>query len=375
MACGGSRGRVYKYNVDIVGTVPGDARLRGPEPSGSDRARSCRPIMAQIDHLLHRQHQPLHASPYSSPYAAAPYASPYASPYAAPYASPYAANDASPYPSSMPPPTHRHPAPVIDQSASSSSTTTTSASRKRKLSSRHSARRESSPASRQPSISDLFTSQQKASVEVDGPKEPPVSKRLKSDHPPATILREYTPPKTMSTAEMYNFPPKSPKAPTFIDLTSTADSSPKARKANGCHTAKGVSAGHGGAKKLVVKNLKAPAKANTKDYLEQVWKKLDGALDHVFAEGKVTSPMQELYHGVENVCRQGHASTVYSRLKDRLKKHVNGALREGLLEEVGKESVDILRAVLASYAQWTKQMVSSASEELFLNPSNRLMNR
>lgn len=163
---------------------------------------------------------------------------------------------------------------------------------------------------------------------------------------------------TMATAEMYNFPQKkSPQTAKYIDLTASPDGTPKPRRSNGFHASKGSAGGHGGAKKLIVKNLRSPSKANPTDYLEQVWSKLDAALDLIFNEGKVTFPLEELYRGVENVCRQGHASTIHIRLKARCKKNITETLKALLVEKAREKNVDVLRAVLAAWVSWKTQMV------------------
>ncbi|KAF2238834.1 Cullin-domain-containing protein [Viridothelium virens] len=228
----------------------------------------------------------------------------------------------------------------------------TSAGRKRKLQSRH------QPTGRQQSIPDVFTCQQKATSVKDDSSLSPNSKRRKQDSSAPTPPKPQTPPRTMATAEMYSFPQKrSPQSTTCIDLTGSPDPSPKARTSNGFHVGKGPSGSRVGAKKLIVKNLKAPSKTNPTEYLEQIWSKLDKALDLIFAEGKVTFPLEELYRGVENVCRQGHASTIHTRLKARCTRNVTRVLKTPLVEKAGEQNVDVLRAVLGAWARWKTQMV------------------
>ena len=233
-----------------------------------------------------------------------------------------------------------------------------STARKRKLHAReHSAAEGSSPLARQQSISDIFSSQQKASSLKEDPGSYPTSKKHKttssSSNPAETPLR------TMATTEMYHFPQKkSPHDAACIDLTSSPESSPKARRADGFHISKGPSGSLTTAKKLTVKNLRSPSNANPTDYLEQIWAKLAAALDRIFNEGKVTFPLEELYRGVENVCRQGYASTIHTRLKARCKKNVIETLKAPLAGKAAEKNVDVLRAVLAAWTRWRTQMVS-----------------
>src|SRR5258708_4378141 len=74
---------------------------------------------------------------------------------------------------------------------------------------------------------------------------------------------------------------------------------------------------HMGAKKLAVKNFRTQAKADPQLYLNQVWEKLDAALTVVFKNEKITFSLEELYRGVENLCRQGHAEEVCLRLQKK----------------------------------------------------------
>ncbi|KAL9096826.1 MAG: hypothetical protein Q9165_000790 [Trypethelium subeluteriae] len=292
-----------------------------------------------------------YSSPYSSPYAALPLPASYGPPYRSPYTPPTFLGGGPP-PSSMTHSSKRsQPSSEVHRS--------TSAGRKRKLQSRHQS------AGRQQSIPDIFTCQQKATSAKDDSSLSPANKRRKQDPSASTSPQPQTPPRTMATAEMYSFPQKrSPQSTTCIDLTNSPDPSPKARTSNGFHVGKGPSGPRVGAKKLIVKNLKAPSKANPTDYLEQVWLKLDKALDLVFKEGKVTFPLEELYRGVENVCRQGHASTIHTRLKARCTRHVTRMLKTPLVEKAGEQNVDVLRAVLGAWARWKTQMVGSSNSGL-----------
>ncbi|KAK5143705.1 hypothetical protein LTR04_001792 [Oleoguttula sp. CCFEE 6159] len=272
--------------------------------------------------------------------------------------------------------------------------------RKRKLQGRPPAQDTitSSPPSKQQTISDLFSSQQKPGVSVS-----PNSKRHKPDldhtdlpppQPPAT------PPKAKGAANMYKFTSNSK----VIDLTDSPTSSPGSRipeRAKPSVGLRGGSAGrpnlnpHTGAKKLVVKNLRAPSKWDSKQYLESVWQQLDGALSAIFGHGRerngfstegdmgsngvngvnkmngkvegVTFSMEELYRGVENLCRQGHAAEVCQRLISKCKAHISNNLKQSLLARRELEDVDMLRAVLSLWETWNRQLVTVQSIFFFLD--------
>ncbi|KAI9687768.1 MAG: hypothetical protein M1822_001848 [Bathelium mastoideum] len=250
----------------------------------------------------------------------------------------------------------------------SESDRSTSNRKKRKL--QQAAGHTSTNISRQQSIPDSFTSQQKASSFKDDADRHPIGKKPRPDLSPSTPPKTQTPSKTMATADMYHFPQKrASQGAACVDLTASPDSSPKPRRPNGFHVSKGPSSSHSGAKKLTVKNLRSPSKASPTDYLEQVWTKLDAALDLTFREGKVTFPLEELYRGVENVCRQGFAHTLHSRLKVKCKANVAETLKAPIHGGIGEKNVDVLRAVIAAWVQWKTQMITVQSMFYYMDRS------
>ncbi|KAF2158531.1 hypothetical protein M409DRAFT_30968 [Zasmidium cellare ATCC 36951] len=169
-------------------------------------------------------------------------------------------------------------------------------------------------------------------------------------------------------ADMYSFGSRSPSAASngVIDLTN--GSSPATpRRVNGS-VKSGISP-HTGAKKLVVKNLKTNTSWDSKAYLEKIWGQLDEALALIFKDGQQGFSKEDLYRGVENVCRQGGASTLFSRLESRCKSHVERDMREPLVEKAGQEDVTVLKAVLAEWARWKKQMAVIRAIFFFLDRS------
>ena len=125
----------------------------------------------------------------------------------------------------------------------------------------------------------------------------------------------------------------------------------------------------GGAKKLVVKNLKTNTNWDSKAYLEKIWGQLDAALAVIFKDGQITFSKEDLYRGVENVCRQGGASTLFSRLEQRCRTHIEQDMRQPLLEKADDDSVAILKAVLVEWARWKEQMVTIRAIFFFLDRS------
>lgn len=171
---------------------------------------------------------------------------------------------------------------------------------------------------------------------------------------------------------MYTFSSRSPMANGngVIDLTDgTPPSSPQARRVNGATKNRSGINPHVGAKKLVVKNLKTNTQWDSKAYLEKIWGQLDEALASIFKDGQDGFSKEDLYRGVENVCRQGGASTLFSRLENRCRTHVERDMLGPLLEKAGSDNVSVLKAVLGEWARWKDQMVTIRAIFFFMDRS------
>jgi cullin-4 len=186
----------------------------------------------------------------------------------------------------------------------------------------------------------------------------PSSKRSRLDsspHPDAAP----TPPATMSTADMYSFPSKRASLPAgadMVDLTSSPDASPaKPRKTMT------PSMQAGGPKRLLVKNFRPTRKVDPRTFLDQTWTKIDAALDTIFSQADVDFSLEELYRGVENVCRQGMARDVRERLVIKCRDYVGGPLTAGVKESLTRGAVDVLRATLRAWSVWNGQLVRNTA--------------
>ena len=117
-------------------------------------------------------------------------------------------------------------------------------------------------------------------------------------------------------------------------------------------------ASRSGPRKLVVKNLKPASKFDPNQYLEDVWSKLVTALSATFSGKTLPYSMEELYKGVENVCRQGMAAKLYERLKRACELQLESETQR-LSETVDqcREDVEVLQAVDRSMSTWVNQMV------------------
>ena len=99
-------------------------------------------------------------------------------------------------------------------------------------------------------------------------------------------------------------------------------------------------------------------KVDRKVFLDQTWQKVDAALETIFQQSEINFSLEELYRGVENLCRQGLAKDAKDRLVTKCKGYVNGTLKTRVKEMMGRKDVDVLRATLQAWATWNAQMVS-----------------
>lgn len=127
-----------------------------------------------------------------------------------------------------------------------------------------------------------------------------------------------------------------------------------------------------GAKKLVIKNLRsASGDQKAEQYYERTRQELKDTLKAIFNGQPITSPLERLYRGVEDVCRHGQANDLYRILRDMC----DGHLRTDVLQSIRNETelaalhVDTLRSVLKHWHEWEKKIVGScASFECFQRP-------
>lgn len=220
---------------------------------------------------------------------------------------------------------------------------------------------------KQPTLQSLFAGQQKPKVNGGTPTSRD-NKRARPTPDPPSIPST----KTLTPSEMYTFSSRSPASNGngVIDLTNgTPPATSQAIRPNGAVKARPGVNPHMGAKRLVVKNLKTNTQWDSKAYLEKIWGQLDGALSLIFKNGHDGFSKEELYKGVENVCRQGGASSLFSRLDKRCREHVEKDMREPLCKQAGQDSVSVLRAVLRAWSSWKEQMVTIRAIFFFLDRS------
>ncbi|KAG9700490.1 Cullin-domain-containing protein, partial [Aureobasidium melanogenum] len=111
-----------------------------------------------------------------------------------------------------------------------------------------------------------------------------------------------------------------------------------------------------GSTKLVVKTLKPQPAWDANKYFDETWAQLDQALNVIFTQAPVNFSMEELYRGVENLCRQKRADEVYARLSNRCKQYVRGTMKTSLLSKQRQSNVQVLDDVLNAWTTWNQQM-------------------
>lgn len=197
----------------------------------------------------------------------------------------------------------------------------------------------------------------------DDDDQPSPGKRAKLHHTPHTYSPETLP---TSPNNMYSF------AGNVIDLTSspprkggrggTGSQQWRLSGTNNNTKMPAASSPHStpsqASKKLVVKNLKQTPKHDPEQYLNQVWTQVDAALTTIFADDTNKYSLEELYRGVENVCRQNFAAELSKRLRARCADHVTKVIRPRLLKSKEGTPAEIVAKTVDEWLRWRKQNVS-----------------
>ncbi|KAL1853372.1 hypothetical protein Plec18170_005369 [Paecilomyces lecythidis] len=220
------------------------------------------------------------------------------------------------------------------------------------------------PQQQQTTISELLARNNTPLVkdQHSGPSSPSTYKRLRASSPSANSPALDRTQDLISPEKMYNFSNSEPKAgEAFAQRISGSDTSPAALRARAYNASSRPSnfTPHTGAKKLVVKNLRAGPRLNQDAYFDKVWAQLDAALVAIFDSRKPDASLEELYKGAENVCRQGRAAVLAKKLQEKCREHISGKLRQGLLSRSADgDNVEILRAVVAAWNTWNSTLVT-----------------
>jgi cullin 4 len=221
---------------------------------------------------------------------------------------------------------------------------------------------QSSP--KQSTISELFSQKVSNSKVGTSRTNPKVSSSGQKHHKsePSPLVRS-TPHRAES---MYNF--SSSKPNNIIDLTDGSSPSPRRNLVKQALVGPQV-----GARRITIKNLKT-SKVNTEKYYDQIVGKLDLALASILGNDKqLPVSMEELYRGVENICKQGRAAELYTRLKSRMELWVD-SVTSGLFTRISTDtsSVEALKLVLAQWNIWKSQWTRIRAIFYYMNQTHLL---
>ena len=224
----------------------------------------------------------------------------------------------------------------------------------------------SNEPSPQKTISELFASSKRRVGDPEFLSKLSPTKRQKLDGTFRSQDGASTQAKTIRPENMYTFNSTSSMANGIIDLTGSPEpgpskASPFQRRLSGAARSTNFTP-HTGPRKLVVRNLRTTPKSSPDQYFNQMWHQLDRALSAIFSNEKLPYPNEELYRGVENICRQERAPALYQRLCDKCKGVISGDVRASLVTSAKDLSdVEVLRAVVEAWSTWNKQMASDNS--------------
>ena len=214
----------------------------------------------------------------------------------------------------------------------------------------------------QQTISELFaTSKHKCTAqEAEDLIASSPSKRLKREHTSLAADNTIPSARTMQREEMYSsFPSTNARKPEIIELSdddTPVKLSPLRNKPYGIVRPKNVTP-QAGLKKLVVKNLRKTPRTDPDQYYNHVWNQLDTALSAIFADEKVPFSMEELYRGVEILCRQDRAPSLYKKLCEKCKQ-VSIRMQQPLVTATANSNnIDVLQVVVEARLAWTTHMV------------------
>lgn len=189
-------------------------------------------------------------------------------------------------------------------------------------------------------------------------------KRMKHTHTLSSVDRSFR-----ATAAMNSSPPTSvggtrvTNAPEVIDLTGSPSPAPSkpspSRRGLGGSIRPTSFAPTGPPKKLLVKNLRTTPRTNPDQYQNHVWNQLDTALSAIFTDEKLPCSLEELYKGVESLCKQDRAPAVYKKLREKCKHNVSVQVLEPLLQQTSASTpTEVLESVQKAWLRWRAQLVS-----------------
>lgn len=223
----------------------------------------------------------------------------------------------------------------------------------------------------QKTISELFATSKQGlrDREIDDLPGASPAKRLKINHPILELGATSAMASTMRVEDRYKFSsPKSQRTSEVIEITGSPNGSPVGNRLNNGRPPNSMP--HNGPKMLVVKGLKRVSRPDPDEYYNRVWTQLDAALSAIFLGEHLSSSMEELYRGVEIVCKQQRAPALYKKLSEKCTRNIIHRVKEPLVQASdAKPAVEILEAVVQAWSTWSKQLETVRAIFFYLDRS------
>ncbi|KAJ6444751.1 Serine/threonine-protein kinase tel-1 [Purpureocillium lavendulum] len=157
---------------------------------------------------------------------------------------------------------------------------------------------------------------------------------------------------------------------TAIDLTGSSSSSGPGLVQGQPRPAGSAFQPYSGAKKLVIKNLRAPSTsgaAQVEEYYARTARELHAAIQAILAGKRPAVPLERLYRGVEDMCRRGNASKTYSSLTSLVDHHLQDVVLLKVKRAGAASDLDMLRSILGEWKTWNAQAVTLRSTFSYLD--------
>src|SRR5690606_23766895 len=94
-------------------------------------------------------------------------------------------------------------------------------------------------------------------------------------------------------------------------------------------------------------------------YFDKTWAELDSALDGIFNDRPLKTPLEVLYRGAENLCTAGKAPLLYEKVAKRIEDFASGQLRKSIGKD--KAARGVVAAISDAWKNWKDQLRSILS--------------
>ena len=166
-----------------------------------------------------------------------------------------------------------------------------------------------------------------------------------------TEVAPSSPPLRMATAQAV-----------ITSVTPAINKRPVGGSLNGMSKASGNQINTSGAKKLVIKDIAIPRLPE--NYLNETWNKLKEAVIAIQTARAISTPLEELYQAVENLCYHKMSPKLYANLEALCIDHVK--LNINLFQE-DADSFSFLKMIDKCWQDHCRQMVSLINYVALIN--------